>query len=225
MKRAYGPGRHMDLENRGIVQLIEQGMIQREIATHLGIHHSTVNRWCVRHGISTGRTGPIAGARHPEWRGGRTLDKHGYVLVWVPMHPQCRRIGRLAEHRLLAEVLLCRYLRPEEVIDHIDGCPYHNWPENLRIFASNADHLCWTTSLQPKPSQRGSIPGAYNSPQKLPRCPDEAATLAQCPSKIAETLSWYIASHRPTIAHRSLSLRELRSAGAWRNPFPRPSRG
>lgn len=218
--------RPMDLESMGIVALIEQGLLQREIAAHFGVDKGTINRWCVRNGVATGRTGPRAGQGHPEWRGGRTLDKHGYVLVWVPMHPfAARPSGYVREHRLLAEVLLYRYLRPEEVIDHIDGYPYHNWPENLRVFADNADHLSWTTGLRAKPTLRASIPGAYRSPQKLPRCPDTPETLAQCPSEIQERLFWYIDSHRPRIAHRNLTRQALLRAGAWRDPFPKPSKG
>lgn len=36
---------------------------------------------------------------------------------------------------------LGRPLERTEVVDHIDGCTFHNDPSNLRVFASNADHL------------------------------------------------------------------------------------
>jgi len=213
-----------DLEARGIVPLLEQGLTRRAIAEALGVDKTTVDRWCQKRGLSTGRTGPLAGQGHPDWLGGRTLDKHGYILVWAPMHPFCRASGKLAEHRLLAEALLFRHLTPEEVVDHVDDCPYHNWPDNLRLFPCNADHLGWTTGHRAKPTQRWSIPGAYKSPQKLPRCPDESETLAQCSSEIKQRLAWYIDCYRPRIEHRNLSRRELREVGAWRNPFPRLSK-
>lgn len=217
--------RPLDLESRGIVPLLEQGLTQAHIAKALHAHVATVHRWCHRHNWSTGRTGPRAGQGHRDWKGGRTLDKHGYVLVWAPLHPLAAApSGYVREHRLLAETLLFRYLKRDEVVDHIDDCPYHNWPDNLRLFPSNADHLGWTTGNRSKPTPRASIPGAYRSPQKLPRCPDAAETLAQCPLEIRERLFWYIESHRPRIEHRNLPLRAILRAGAWRNPFPAGSK-
>ena len=204
---------------------VDEGLTREEMASYLSVHKTTVDRWGKKNSWSTGRTGPRAGAGHPEWTGGRTLDKYGYVLVWAPLHPFARKpTGYVAEHRLLAEILLCRYLHPEEVVDHIDDWPYHNWPKNIRLFPSNADHLGWTTGNRAKPTPRVSIPGAYKSPQKLAHCPDEGETLAQCPSEIRQRLSWYIESHRPRIEHRNLSRRAILQAGAWRNPFPRGSK-
>ena len=215
-----------DIDAEILGKLIAEGLTRNQMAERLECHYSAVDRRLRFLGLSTGRTGPRAGSRHPEWKGGRNLDKHGYVLVWVPLHPNARRpAGVVAEHRLLAEVLLGRYLTPTEVIDHIDGHPRQNHGDNLRMFPSNADHLAWTTSCREKTTPRESIPGAYKSPQKLSRCPDENETLAQCPSEIRYWLSWYIESHRPTIAHQNFSRQSLLRSGAWRNPFRTGSRG
>jgi hypothetical protein len=54
------------------------------------------------------------------------------------------------EHRLVLEQTLGRYLRPEEVVDHIDGLTLHNSPENLRLFSSNGEHLAQTTAGRPR---------------------------------------------------------------------------
>jgi hypothetical protein len=85
-----------------------------------------------------------AGAR-PErnhfWAGGRTIDKHGYVLVKANDHPHATATGYVREHRLVMERVLGRYLDPKEVVDHIDGNTSNNDPANLRLFASNAEHL------------------------------------------------------------------------------------
>src|SRR5262245_28871189 len=212
-----------DLESRGLPDLLAQGMTRRQAAETLSIHPSTVDKWCQKHHWSTGRTGPRAGPGHPNWKGGRQLDKHGYVLVWVPLHPHSRLIGYYGEHRLLAEILLWRYLHPAEVVDHIDDWPYHNWPQNLRLFPSNADHLAWTTSYRLKSTPRALIPGAYKSPQTRLPCPDISVTLAQCSAEIRQRLDWHIESHRPRIEHQTFARRSFRRAGAWRNPFPRVS--
>lgn len=47
--------------------------------------------------------------------------------------------GRLA-HRVIVEQMIGRKLRPEEVVHHRDGNRYNNSPENLQVFACNADH-------------------------------------------------------------------------------------
>lgn len=91
--------------------------------------------------------GARVGETNPSFAGGRSIDLDGYVLVSAPRgHPFARmmpkkNIGRIYEHRLVMEKHLGRLLRPEEVVDHIDGVHLHNSPENLRVFANNQDHL------------------------------------------------------------------------------------
>ena len=43
-------------------------------------------------------------------------------------------------HRCVAEQILGRPLNPGEVVPHIDGNRRNNAPENIRVFASQADH-------------------------------------------------------------------------------------
>jgi hypothetical protein len=90
------------------------------------------------------------------WRGGRIVDKHGYILVKTPGHPFATKAGYVREHRLVMERILGRYLEPHEVVDHVDGNTSNNDPTNLRLFASNADHLRATlTGKCPKWTEDG----------------------------------------------------------------------
>ena len=200
-------------------QLLAAGHTQTHIATVLSVSKSAIERRIARLGLETARTGPRSGSGHRDWKNGRSLDKHGYVRVWVPLHPQAAHSGYVYEHRIVMEIALGRYLNPKEVVNHRDGHPRHNWPANLEVFASNADHLRSELTARTKATQRTSIPGAYMSSQKLDRCPDEHETLGRSTGKIRKMLVWYIESHRPTIAHRSLSRQAIRGTGAWRNPF------
>lgn len=46
-------------------------------------------------------------------------------------------------HRIVAEQILGRPLKPGEVVHHIDGNKRNNNPENLMVFASQALHAQW----------------------------------------------------------------------------------
>lgn len=207
-------------DQREMKRLADEGMTHAQIAERLGVSESAIERGCKRTDLRTGRTGPLSGAGHPDWNGGRRLEKHGYVNIWVPMHPRARSgTGSVAEHILVMEVFLGRFLGEKEVVHHRDDHPRHNWPSNLRHYASNADHLRDELTGRLKSSPRSSIPGAYLSTEKLLLCPSEQETLAQCPEETMVRLAWYIESFRPTIEHRSLSRRELLRQGARRDPF------
>lgn len=202
-----------------IAQWLRDGRTQLQISEALGVHLSTIERRIARLGLETSRTGPRAGPGHQQWRGGRTFEK-GYVMVFAPLHPQARSPnGRVGEHRLVMEAALGRYLQPQEVPDHIDDVPWHNWPDNLRLFATNADHLRASLSGRKQSSPRRLIPGAHRSNQRTGHCPNALETLALCPTEIHLKLAWHIESHRPTNLHTGLSRRELLRLGAWRDPF------
>lgn len=121
-------------------EMASQGMSCLEMAPHLGVSEEVVRERMVRLGIPR-----LAAQARPErnhfWTGGRTTDAHGYVLLHAPDHPHADYKGRVREHRLVMERKLGRYLEPGEVVDHIDGNTSNNDPSNLRLFASNAEHL------------------------------------------------------------------------------------
>ncbi len=75
------------------------------------------------------------------WKGGRQINADGYVLILAKDHPfsECR--GYIFEHRIVMEKHLGRYVRPEEVVHHINGIKTDNRIENLGLFANIGEHL------------------------------------------------------------------------------------
>ena len=113
---------------------------QKKVAAQLGISVSAVERICKRNKIKTQRTGPRYGEGSPLWKGGRFLIGR-YWYVYAPDHPHTTKRRMVAEHRLVAEAKLGRYLEPHEVVHHIDGDPQNNHPDNLIVFQTNSQHL------------------------------------------------------------------------------------
>jgi len=50
-------------------------------------------------------------------------------------------------HRVVAEQMLGRKLRPGEVVHHIDGDKRNNTPSNLMVFKNQAEHAAWHVKL------------------------------------------------------------------------------
>jgi len=66
----------------------------------------------------------------------RSITTGGYIT----RRPPGTQIN-LLEHRVVMQEKLGRSLRKGEVVHHINGNPSDNRPENLELFASNAEHL------------------------------------------------------------------------------------
>ena len=86
------------------------------------------------------RRGQLALEKHPRWKGGRKIGVGGYVRVLQPSHPACDVQGYVAEHRLVMEAHLGRYLTGVEIVHHINGVTSDNRIENLRLCKDRAEH-------------------------------------------------------------------------------------
>jgi hypothetical protein len=140
--RRKKPGR-LDSEVERIRELAAKGWSCGMIAEAIGNTTSEqVRRRMVREGIPRRPEGAMPGKLNNCWRGGRQIDKDGYVRVPAPPgHPYAKANGYICEHRLVMEQKLGRYLDPEEVVHHIDGDKGNNDPANLELFADNGEHL------------------------------------------------------------------------------------
>ncbi len=87
----------------------------------------------------------IKGPNAPWWKGGRSVNAKGYVLVIAPdgfpFPAMLDKSNRIKEHRMVMAVHLGRELKRSEVVHHIDGDRANNSIENLMLFASHAEHM------------------------------------------------------------------------------------
>lgn len=150
-----------DREKR-IFPLCDGIRTSKEIAEILDENAKYIQRVMKKYDLPRLPQAPRPGKNNPSYKTGRVIDRDGYVLVSAPLnHPHARKrkgrsYGKIYEHRLVMENMIGRYLDPLETVDHIDGIRLHNDPNNLRLFASNSEHLRSTISGQiPKWSKAG----------------------------------------------------------------------
>ncbi len=85
------------------------------------------------------------GKGNPMWNGGKSVNFHGYIIIYKPDHLYCCPKGYVLEHRLIMEEVIGRYLTEKEVVHHINENRTDNRPENLKLFKGIGDHTRFHT--------------------------------------------------------------------------------
>lgn len=76
------------------------------------------------------------GKRSFNWKGGKIVDKYGYVQIWKPEHPNAKIAGYIHEHRLVMSEKLGRPLLSFENIHHKNGNRQDNRIKNLELWST-----------------------------------------------------------------------------------------
>lgn len=79
------------------------------------------------------------GEKNPLWKGGEFIGR-GRRYVLIRNHPYCNKRGYVPKSRLIMEQKLGRFLRPEEVVHHINRNKSDDRPENLILFPNEGAH-------------------------------------------------------------------------------------
>jgi len=78
------------------------------------------------------------GKKNSNWKGGR--KKSGkYIYLYKPTHPNSDIKNYIIEHRVIMEKFLGRYLKPEEIIHHINEITIDNRIENLYLCKNKSE--------------------------------------------------------------------------------------
>lgn len=68
----------------------------------------------------------------------------GYKWIFIPNHPRsCKFTKCVMEQVLIMEKHLERFLKPQEVVHHINSNKLDNRLENLKLFANKSEHMRW----------------------------------------------------------------------------------
>ena len=87
-----------------------------------------------------------------KWKGKIKVEKQihssGYLFIYSPTHPHRSVRNTVAEHRLVMEKHLGRYLTPKEVVHHIDKNKKNNSITNLMLLPNLSTHSKLHTKLR-----------------------------------------------------------------------------
>lgn len=116
-----------------------EDFVQAPTSTKNGKGVTHCSRECGLHAFLNENPAHHKGASNGRWKGGRMINRNGYVLVHnreaYLRHGGTSKVKPyILEHRLVMEQMLGRPLLPHEQVHHKNGIRDDNRPENLELW-------------------------------------------------------------------------------------------
>ncbi len=75
------------------------------------------------------------GKDNPRWKGGKQMNKFGYILIYDPENKKSNKTGYTLEHRYIMSQKMGRALLKNETVHHKNGNRSDNRIENLELWS------------------------------------------------------------------------------------------
>lgn len=139
-------------QKTGIIECYQSGQSAWEVASRLGLSHSTVYRVLQKQGISRTQS-QAQHLRHDKgYKANRNEDgrtKSGeYIVVLKPEHPRALKSGYVHESILIWEQVHKKALPKGWVVHHLNGIKNDNRPCNLMAMPSYKHYQILTAKAQ-----------------------------------------------------------------------------
>lgn len=93
------------------------------------------------HKLGLGKKRPnISGKNHPNWKDGININ-NGYIYIMKKKHPKANKYGYVKRSHFIIEKYLGRFLRPKEIVHHINKIKDDDRIKNLMVFINNSAHM------------------------------------------------------------------------------------
>lgn len=79
--------------------------------------------------------------------GHKKKRRDGYIALYFPDHPRSNKDGYIMEHDLIAECLIGRPLKEDEVVHHKNAIKDDNRKENLMVM-TKSEHMSYHSKLR-----------------------------------------------------------------------------
>jgi hypothetical protein len=90
---------------------------------------------CATHYQQQRKGRPLSAIKPKRLNGEGTVDRDGYLKIYMPSHPNARKTGCVYEHTIVMSRMIGRALLPNEEVHHKNGNRLDNRPENLELWA------------------------------------------------------------------------------------------
>lgn len=98
------------------------------------------NPFVWKKGKKPNKTSFQKGSKNLKWKGGKYKNWYRRT-IYSPSHPRANKRGYLARYVIVMEKHLGRFLKPKEVVHHINKIKDDDRLENLMLFPNHRAHL------------------------------------------------------------------------------------